>query len=184
MSVRDKLGLWSVGGILDRTLPRWVGFTRGSRGSTTTSHQVASVNTMIMERHNAKKRRGYNTVDRIRVWLRSAHDVRPDDKNRTWRVDSATYVRVYDPGTAEISQNGIDTVTHKISERHARKVERDYVKADSIRDKLVATYGVEIDDEIKQWKFVLPAVGEGEEVIEIKKVKRTSSRSYNVHIST
>ena len=126
-------------------------------GGDLTVEQLKIVNKMILERHHAKKDRDYNKADKIRSHLRDTLNIQLDDKNNEWHVDSADYLQVSDLGTADVSQSDIDTITVKIAERHALKVKRDYVSADSVKNELRETYGVELDDRAKEWKCVLPS---------------------------
>lgn len=161
--IQDKLKQWSVGGDFgpDGPKPKNRGVYARRGGGTLTEEEVDTINNLIMERHHAKRDRDYDTADDIRDHLRNTYNIQLDDKSSEWHVDSAEFVQVSDPGTAEVSQYDIDIIAAKIAERHVYKVNRDYESADAIRDELNEKFGVQLDDRTKEWRCVLFAGDEG-----------------------
>jgi len=163
IAIQDKLKQWSVGGDFgpDGPSPKSRGVYVRRGGGELTEEEVDTINKLIMERYHAKKDRDYDTADDIRDHLRNTYNIQLDDKSSEWHVDSAEFVQVSDPGTAEVSQYDIDIIAAKIAERHVYKVNRDYESADAIRDELNEKFGVQLDDRTKEWRCVLFA-GEGD----------------------
>jgi cysteinyl-tRNA synthetase len=166
--IQDKLKQWSVGGDFGadggpRKPLRGVYTRRG--GGDLSEEDLESINIMLQNRTAAKKDRDFDTADEIRSHLIGTYSLSIDDKAMEWRVDSGVFVQVSEPGTKELSPENIETISAKLAERMACKLDKNYEAADAIRYGLERDFRVSIDDKNKEWKCMLPA-GEGASVAE------------------
>lgn len=151
VSIDDKMKLWSVGGAFEekggRTQSaRGVYVRRG--GGDLSEEAVAEINELLMERYKHKKTRDFEQADAIRDDLEERYSVRIDDRSSEWRIETDEY---FAASTGNLSEETIELVAKKLSERFQCKRDRDYDSADAIREDLRAIYGVVIDDRTKEW---------------------------------
>lgn len=153
--IHDKLRKWSVGGDFGDELPKRFGEYTRRGGGDLSDDDVATIKSMVKQRVRAKKDRNFDVADEIKDLLRDTYQVIIDDRSREWRVDSYEYVQSpVGPGARELNEEEIAIIQAKLVERAAMKRERDYEAADAIRDELLDTFSVMIDDRTKEWKTV------------------------------
>lgn len=154
--IQDKLKQWSVGGDFgadgpNPRKPRGEYTRRG--GGDLSDDDVETINKILSDRYKAKKNRNFHIADELRDYLRDEYEVAVDDKAFEWRVDNDEYVQVWsDQDSAQLSQDEIDDITIRLSDRFQCKKDRDYDRADAIREELNQEYGVKIDDRNKEWR--------------------------------
>jgi len=154
VNINDKLKLWSVGGAFSELpgsanrKPRGLYERRG--GGDLTDEDVENIQSLLLERYNAKKNRNYDIADRIRDALKENFNVKIDDRSSEWHVDTDEYVLVGEPN---LSTEDIETVESQLKDRFAAKREGQYEEADEIRDALKEKFGVRIDDRTKEWSI-------------------------------
>lgn len=155
VNINDKLKLWSVGGVFSEIpgsanrKPRGMYERRGGGGDLT-DEDVENIQSLLLERYDAKKNRNYDVADKIRDALKENFNVKIDDRSGEWHVDTDEYVLVGEPN---LSTEDIETVESQLKERFAAKREGQYEEADEIRDALKEEFGVRIDDRTKEWSI-------------------------------
>ena len=175
--IHDKLRKWSVGGYFGDGSPKRFGEYTRRGGGDLSEEDVSTIKSMIVQRARVKKDRNFDVADEIKDHLRDTYKVIIDDRSREWRVDSDEYVQsTVGPGTRELNEQDIAIIQAKLVERTAMKRKRDYEAADAIRDELLDTFSVMIDDRTKEWKTVEVTGGEfGDKFIENAKRSQTSA---------
>lgn len=114
------------------------------------------VQQQVDERTMAKKDRDFRSADDIREHLAENFDITINDKLKLWSVGGAfeelggrnakprgVYTR---RGGGNLSEDEMSTIQEMLSERYHAKRNRDFDVADGIRDNLMRTYNVRIDD--------------------------------------
>ena len=91
--------------------------------------------------------------------LASEHDVNVDDKRGEWALLGEEYLLDPDGTSFAPDDNVTAAVGRKLGKRITARKERDFDKADNIREDLRRDYMVEIDDRTKEWKVVSPEGG-------------------------
>lgn len=152
VSINDKMKLWSIGGVFEENggraqTARGVYVRRG--GGDLSEEAVAEINDLLMERYKFKKARDFEQADAIRDDLDERFSVRIDDRSSEWRVETDEY---FAASTGNLSKEAIEHVANQLRERYQCKRDRDYESADAIREDLLATYGVIIDDRTREWR--------------------------------
>jgi len=126
----------------------------------------AEVHAALAERLVAKLRRDFTVADRIQFELAGA-GVFMDDRNKLWRADGVPFNeagagdRPQSDRNRPITQSrhsgelpeGADrsAVERLVAERDGYKKAGEYRAADAARDELLDTYGVVVDDRIREW---------------------------------
>lgn len=160
LMINDKFKLWSVGGDFGADggpgKPRGTSYVRRGGGDLS-EEEVDRITKLLAERYKAKKERDFDTADDIREELRETYNVAIDDKSLEWHVINDDYVQVVGENGG-LPEEQLETVNALIEERKDCKAQRNYERADEIRDELTEEYFILIDDRIKEWRYV-PADG-------------------------
>lgn len=151
VQVNDRKREWSMGDTSgdsgkDRPFVR-----RG--GGDLTSAEEAEIMTKVQERFDAKRSSDYETADAIRDELEEKYSVKIDDRSREWRVFSDKYV-LSPEMSLNLDEETITFIETKLQERLGFKKAQRYDEADSIRTELRESYGVTIDDRVREWRVV------------------------------
>jgi len=121
----------------------------------------SEINKMLARRIEARFQKDYILADSIRQTLLDA-GVYVDDRSRQWRADGARFSRqsgrghghAYTmaddcgPNTSQLSDAEIDEM---LSRRGEARLKRNFILADSIRQKLLES-GVYVEDKLKEWR--------------------------------
>lgn len=154
------------------------------------------IQALVDERSEAKKTRSFDVADDIRDELRQLYNVEVDDRSRQWSVGgnfggddrAAPGNRFNEPkpfsrrGGGSLSAEDLEKITKMLDQRDEAKANRQFGKADKIRDDLREEYLIRIDDRSREWhvvteEFVMsPDVPMDEEVKELieQKIKERS----------
>ena len=110
----------------------------------------------------AKKERNFDTADKIRLDLAQRFDVTINDKLKLWSIGGVfeelggrmgkpkgVYTR---RGGGELSSDDEDTIARMLSDRYHAKRQKQFDKADDIRDELMREYNIRIDDRSNEWR--------------------------------
>ena len=110
----------------------------------------------------AKKERKFDTADKIRLDLAQRFDVTINDKLKLWSIGGVfeelggrmgkpkgVYTR---RGGGELSSDDEDTIARMLSDRYHAKRQKQFDKADDIRDELMREYNIRIDDRSNEWR--------------------------------
>lgn len=117
------------------------------------------VQQLVDERTAAKKERDFGTADDMRDDLGQRFDVTINDKLKMWSVGGrfdesgekprGEYVR---RGGGELTEEDVARITAMLAERYEAKRNRNFDAADGLRDELMRTYDVRIDDRSGEWR--------------------------------
>ena len=173
ISVDDQLRQWSVGGEfeheatnavqgsspttldgkLDSAFVR-IYHQRGGQGHLS-EKEIALVKAMVKRRTEEMARYNQKAVESIRIGLKQKFYVIIDDVNGEWHVRGNAFVKSPKleviPGIVKRSMIEIETL---IRERSQAKGEGDFGRADEIRNDLLETYGITLDDRLKEWTVI------------------------------
>jgi len=154
--IDDRLMKWSVGGDFagDGGSKRKDAYTRrGGGGDDLTEDDLASIASMVAARAKAKRDRNYEDADELRDTLREKYNVKVDDRNKEWQIETGDYAqepRQY--GERVLTDEEVKIVQQKLLDRVAARRERNFAAADAIRDELASVYSVVINDRTISWK--------------------------------
>ena len=119
-------------------------------GGSLTPEQEQYVNEMLVKRDQAKANKQFGKADSIREKLRSDFLIRIDDRSREWMVVTGEFVMAPErPINADLKSY----IESQINERAVAKLNKDYDTADAIRDELMETYSVFLDDRVNEWRI-------------------------------
>jgi len=171
VSIDDKRMQWSIGGKFGTV----EAFRDSSETSSTrqvrsynrrggTGHlspkEVTMVDALIRRRAQFLADSDEAAADSIRSGLKEKYGVSVDDFNQEYHIDSESYV--LSPLQKEPLLPAIEEAREEIEglirERSKARAEKDYERADSLRDVLETMYGVLLDDRTKEW-FLEPPSG-------------------------
>jgi cysteinyl-tRNA synthetase len=162
LMINDRLKMWSVGGDFGADggprKPRGAYTRRG--GGDLSDEDIENINKLLMERSMAKKERDFDTSDNIRDGLRADYNIAIDDKSNEWHVLIDHYVQAKSEGDAELDDARVAMVTQLVEERKECKANRNYDRADSIRDELKDDFDVVMDDRTKEWRYTPASAGQ------------------------
>ena len=124
---------------------------------------------MIAERLQCKLNRQFRDADEIQAQL-MAENVFVDDGRKEWRADGQQQQqqqqkrqqtnrndrfgknkKEWSPSELSMVTEDEDEIIRLIEERSQCKMERNYDRADDIRDELLEVYNVKVDDKIRMW---------------------------------
>jgi len=129
------------------------------RAGDTAPVDLETVEKLVSERLLARDAGDFKKADALLIQLSDAHSVDVEDLNRQWWVadDIASgYAReVGDTAPVDVAE-----VKKLLMERASSKAEKDYSKADTLKDKLLDAYGVTVNDRARKW-FVGAGVAGG-----------------------
>ena len=167
VQVDDRLRQWSVGGAFgdDRN-----SHNKNRRSNfrmakfSETPDNFDDIQQLVEQRNQARLDRDFETADRILQELADAN-IQVDDRRREWSVGGAAAASTTTGGS--FVQRGGDgntlsaadetKITQLLQERDACKRDKEYGKADRIRDRLANEFQVRIDDRNKEWHVVTSA---------------------------
>ena len=172
ISVDDQLRQWSVGGIFEEAqtdMLRSASPTtadgklkssfvrvynlRGGTGKLTTK-EVVLVEAMIKRRSEEMARYNHQAANSIRNGLRKKFYVVIDDVNGEWHVRGNDFCMSPKIKSIPVSiKSSIKEIEALIRERSQAKEERDFARADEIRSDLFQTFGITLDDRLKEWNI-------------------------------
>jgi hypothetical protein len=132
---------------------------------------IDAIEALIEERNEAKRERNFEHADAIRDDLKSMHGVYLNDRERTWGTNASIIggylgsspripeqfgptghdYQLCDDAGPSISPLSDDEIHKLIAERLRCKLNRDFQRADEIKEELVAK-DVAIDDSSKMWR--------------------------------
>jgi cysteinyl-tRNA synthetase len=168
VSVDDNLRQWSKGGgFIMRPLLKSRPTTKNGkvtskfvrsynrRGSTgaLTDKELALVEAMVQRRSEELSRFNKKAADSIANGLRKKYGILIDDVNGEWNVIGFDYIlspRCKGKLSQLVSER-LEDIEDMIRERAIARHEKNFLRADEIRDELRSTFGVTIDDRIKEW---------------------------------
>ena len=161
VEVNDKTRQWSVGGDFGIEYREASGpYVMASVSQAT--DESAEIQSLVDEREEARKQRDFDTADDVKDQLINAYNVVIDDKLRQWSVGGGFDSGRGPPNTAPFVRRGGGTLTEAdeatiialIEERNEAKKDREFGKADRIRDQLGDDYLVRVDDRSREWRVV------------------------------
>jgi len=113
-------------------------------------------------RATAKKDRNFDSADKIRLDLAQRYDVTINDKMKLWSIGGlfeelgekmgkprGVYTR---RGGGDLSKEEEDTISKMLQDRYAAKKQKQFDKADEMRDTLMREYNIRIDDRSAEWR--------------------------------
>jgi cysteinyl-tRNA synthetase len=169
--VDDRLRQWSVGGdfgeehnanreLADKFANR--GYVKSNSSLALSPEDEEHVMQQVDERTQAKKERDFQTADDIREHLQERFDISINDKLKLWSAGGAfeemggreqtprgEYTR---RGGGQLSEEDVATITETLAERYQAKRDRNFDVADDIRDHLMRTFNVRVDDRSNEWR--------------------------------
>jgi cysteinyl-tRNA synthetase len=168
--IDDKLQEWSVGGDFgpsgggakDKDRP----YVKSQYSEFGDDAQLDIIQEEIERRAQAKQSRDYDLADQIREDLSSKYNVEINDRLREWSVGgefgegsssgqasdrNRPYVR---RGGGNLSEDDVEKIQSMVAERAEAKKNRDFGVADDIRDDLRETYGVSLEDKLREWRIL------------------------------
>jgi hypothetical protein len=131
-----------------------------------TESVVEEMANLVEARAQAKRARDYLLADKLSDQLKTHYGVQLKDKAREWSLrfvdcndDDETLVSVYVPSPivpADDPTHTMDgstqaTIQARCTERYFAQRQKDYARADFIRDKLAEKYAVVLDDRTREW---------------------------------
>jgi len=178
ISVDDKLRQWSVGGDFgsDSMKVRETSPTapdgkkqssfvrvynhRGGNGDLSDT-DVALVEALVQRFSEERARYNKQAAISICIGLKKKYSVVIDDINGEWHVQGDDYVlsNRFEGKLSTDIENARGEIEEMIRERSQAKEKKDIERADEIRSDLMAMYGIEVDDRLKEWT-VLENVGD------------------------
>jgi cysteinyl-tRNA synthetase len=159
--IDDKLRQWSVGGdfgapMNDRGEPHGP-YAKSETSETPEDHE--DIQRQVDLRNQARLDRDFDTADAIREDLLGRNIV-IEDRLRQWAVGgfysdrSTTPASFQRRGGGAISEEDEGIVAELLFERDGYKKDREFEKADRIRDRLSEEFQVRVDDRSKEWHVV------------------------------
>ena len=174
ISVDDRMRQWSVGGDFggsdlsklrttsptapDGTLisqPVRVYTRRGGTGQLS-DKELKLVDAMIQRRAEELSRFNHKAAEAIKDGLRKKFYLVIDDYNHSWHIRGNDYCLspLYKGDLPSSIKESQDEIEKLIRERVQARGEKDFHRADAIRMDLFETYGIQIDDRVKEWTIV------------------------------
>jgi len=164
--IDDKAREWKFNNAANRgrtgngpSFPReFVPFSIHPESETPEDHDA--IQDMVEQRDVARSNRDYHTADEILDNL-MAKGIVVDDKQRCWsvgRIDDQSrpftviFQRRGDIG--DLTPEDEEKITSMLQKRDEHKRNRKFKSADRIRDQLIETYNVKVDDRAKEWHVV------------------------------
>ena len=175
VSVDDRLRQWSVGGLFDQeeiqrlqkespTSPdgKVTSFVyrrynrRGGIGHLT-EKDISRVELMIQRRSEEMARFNRQGAKSIQNMLWEKHFVIVDDIHGEWYIRGNDYILspVWEHRLPQKVQESREEIEKLIRERAQARYEKDYARADEIRNDLMSTYGIKLNDRIKEWTIII-----------------------------
>jgi len=139
------------------------GYIKSNSSVAISPEDLEYVQSQVDERNMAKRDRDFGTADDIREHLTEKFDVTIDDKLKLWSVGGyfeempegrnsaprGVYTR---RGGGDLSDEDVTKVQEMLTERYHAKRDRNFDLADEMRDTLMHTFNVRIDDRSNEWR--------------------------------
>jgi cysteinyl-tRNA synthetase len=162
--VDDRLRMWSVGGDFGAPVNSRKPGPYMMSSASEAPEDADNVQRLVEARDQARADRDFDAADNIRDDL-SDRNIEIDDRTREWAVGGqfanrpmggglppgASFTRV---GGGDLSEEDLELISSLLVERNGYKLDREFGKADRIRDRLSDQYAVRIDDRSKEWHVV------------------------------
>jgi cysteinyl-tRNA synthetase len=164
--VRDDLRMWSIGGVF---IPPPEPYTMSSYSPPPPEGiDAGRVAALIEERDAARLQRDFRTADDIKVGLQEDYNIVINDRLKQWSVGGNFGPNQEENTTTSTSRgsiyarNGGGSVTPEnqaaieqlLNERAAHQLNKDYGKADRVRERLETEFNVRVDDRNREWHVV------------------------------
>jgi cysteinyl-tRNA synthetase len=155
--IDDRSKQYSVGGDFGKQRREYGSFSRRGGGELSPEDEEAIIN-LVEERADVKKSRNYAKADEIRDILLDTYNVKVDDRNKEWQVQTNEFFKEkMEPGARVLTDAQIATVEAKLIERAMAKKDRRFDYADDIRDELKDKFSVVVNDRTLSWKTMTKA---------------------------
>ena len=169
--VNDRLRQWSIGGQFE---PPPEPYTMLEDSEVPETIDVETINEKLMDRDMARRQKAFQIADDILSELSDDHGIAVDDKSREWWygiqpesrdafTGSSTTVSQYykKRGGGDVSEEDTLTITEMLQERLECKRNKEFGRADRIRDRLQNEFGCRVDDKNMEWHIVTSAYVQG-----------------------
>ena len=174
ISVDDQLRQFSAGGLFDENDIKSIrkqspttasgrltsGYVRryNLRGGVghLSPKEVELVEALVQRRSEEMSRFNKQAAQSIRDGLKKKYYIIIDDVNCEYHVRGNDYIlspRCKEEDMPQEIRDGRTEIEMLIRERAQAKVEKDYARADEIRTDLKESYGIKVDDRLKEWSF-------------------------------
>lgn len=136
---------------------------RGANLEDVSEETLQEISAMVEARSRAKKQRDFVQCDELEAKLTHRFKVQLDDKRREWSfVAPLGSTTAYVPSplawsgdpTHTMDAETRDYIQQQLLDRTTARTSREYSKADDIRDQLLESHAVVIDDRTMEWKVV------------------------------
>ena len=159
--INDKMMLWSVGGEQNWG-KKYLRYTMSDRSKVPDG--VDDIEKLVQQRDTARVSRDFAKADVIRNQLLDKNII-VDDKKRIWYVGKAANAPRNDSkskdtspysrrGGGDLSEEELNGIEGLVNKRDGHKRKRQYKDADTIRSGLLKDYGVQLDDDNREWYIV------------------------------
>ena len=163
--IDDRAKQWSIGGDFGPEANELrkkfedfgnQGYAQSISSTQLSGEEVERIQQQIDERFRARKNRDFELADSIRDALLEEYDVTILDKHKLWSV-GGTFAEQGSPGVYErkgkgmLSEDDEGAVVELMSKRYAARLSKDFAKSDEIRDHLMKTFNVRVDDKANIW---------------------------------
>jgi cysteinyl-tRNA synthetase len=161
--VDDKLRMWSVGGDFGAPVNSRAPGPYMMSAASEAPEDPDEIQRLVESRDQARADRDFSMADQIREDLME-RNIEIDDRTREWAVGGrfenrpmggggppGTFVRV---GGGDLSAEAVELIGSLLAERDGYKRDRQFSKADRIRDRLSDEFAVRVDDRSKEWHVV------------------------------
>jgi cysteinyl-tRNA synthetase len=163
--VRDDLRMWSIGGVFS---PPPEPYTMSSYSPPPEGIDAGRVAALIEERDAARLQRDFRTADDIKVGLQEDYNIVINDRLKQWSVGGnfgpnqeektttstsrgSVYARI---GGGSVTPENQAVIEQLLNERASHQLNKDYGKADRVRERLETDFNVRVDDRNREWHVV------------------------------
>jgi cysteinyl-tRNA synthetase len=143
--IDDRKRQWSVGAFAEERSDSYLRVGGGDL----TEGEVEQIVKLLQDRFEHKKNRKFKSADEIRDRLQDKFQIQIDDRSREWHVVTQNYVRA--ERSFPVDDESTELIQELVDKRAVAKLQKDYETADSIRELLMNTYVVTVDDRTKEW---------------------------------
>ena len=128
---------------------------RGGKG-TLSDKEMSMVEALVQRRSEELSRFNRQAADSIRKGLRNKYFVVIDDINGEWHIRGNDYILAPECESSLPKEVGAarGEIEKLIRERSQAKGEGDFNRADEIRTDLMESFGVQLNDRVKEWNIV------------------------------
>ncbi|KAL3932000.1 MAG: hypothetical protein SGBAC_011059, partial [Bacillariaceae sp.] len=148
--IDDRKRIWSFGRDAGAGSDSGEYHRRG--GGSLSDEDVEEITAQLAKRFECKRNRHFKSADEIRDSLQERFKVQIDDRNKEWHVVTDNYMMA--AGSTPVDEETAETISELVEKRAVAKLQKDYPTADSIRDMLMETYNVVVDDRVKEWQLL------------------------------